>query len=138
MNAFTPTPYDAARAILAVSASHVTSLEPYRTAAYALGWASNDGTPWWESTMDEVEAFNNNPHRLPAVLHDLFGTFIDAAFGYSDEGPEAAITTFLRALKVAGLINDDEHVWLDRGELPDGTPCHALYGACNRLIATHE
>ena len=28
--------------------------EPYRMAAYALGWEALDGTTWWHRVMDEI------------------------------------------------------------------------------------
>lgn len=46
----------AAVAIKAVAAlsKYQKSPEPYREAAYALGWESLDGTPWWSKVMDFI------------------------------------------------------------------------------------
>ena len=55
-----PTPKDAAKQIEALFAKPKKewprevrlSPEPYRAAAYHLGWEQYDGTPWWDKVMD--------------------------------------------------------------------------------------
>lgn len=44
----------AAVAIKAVALLFKGSSEPYRAAAYALGWRHLDGTDWWHSVMEYI------------------------------------------------------------------------------------
>lgn len=55
-----PTAEIAAAAIISLTMSVSVTYEgkdgpePYRAAAYALGWEPMDGTPWWDEVMDLI------------------------------------------------------------------------------------
>ncbi len=49
-----PTVDTAVIAIKAVAALDVVSREPYRAAAYDLGWGFTDGTQWWNDVMSKI------------------------------------------------------------------------------------
>lgn len=58
LHSHVPEPKHAARLILATYASYLDlhgSSEPYRAAAYRLGWSEHDGSPWWAATMDLID-----------------------------------------------------------------------------------